>query len=59
MTAKVCRCREPKTHRDCAFCGVTSHSNGKVCGVCAEDGISGGVIAGTSRRVCKDHRGTA
>jgi len=54
----VCECRKPKTHRDCAYCGYTSHSGGKVCGVCAEGGIDGaGVIRGTERRRCANHKG--
>jgi len=49
-----CLCREPKTHRDCSYCGW--FASGMVCGVCKEAGIDGPVIRGTERRVCRKHR---
>ncbi len=51
-----CGCVLPKKHRDCAYCGMTSHSDGKVCGVCSENGIDGKVIRGTARRKCDGHQ---
>ncbi len=42
--------RPAKIHRDCAYCGVTSHSNGAVCGRCKAAGIDGPVIRGTEAR---------
>jgi hypothetical protein len=53
---KPCGCRPPGRSRDCAYCGVTSHSNGKVCGQCSEAGIDGKIIAGTARRTCPKHK---
>jgi len=50
-----CRCRPAKIHRDCAYCG-TSYSDGRICGVCAVNGIDGLVIRGTSRVICKLHK---
>ena len=50
-----CKCRPPKKHDDCAYCGMGS--SGKICGVCKENGIDGPVIRGTSRVVCKIHKG--
>ena len=47
-----CKCREPKTHPDCAYCGYGASE--KICGVCKDDGIDGPVIRGTSRVVCKE-----
>lgn len=52
----VCGCREPKRHRDCSYCGVTSHQPDHVCGVCKEGGIDGKVIRGTGRRTCSNHK---
>jgi len=49
-----CRCREPKTHRDCAYCGMGYSDH--ICGVCKEAGIDGPVIRGTSRVICTKHR---
>ena len=51
----VCRCREPKRHRDCLYCGFGGPCT-HVCGVCKEQGIDGPVIPGTSRQVCKLHK---
>lgn len=51
-----CTCRKAKRHRDCAYCGVTSHSDGKICGVCKADGIDGKVIRGTSGVTCQLHK---
>jgi hypothetical protein len=56
MKRPACGCREPRASRDCAFCGVTSHSDGKVCGRCSEEGIDGAVIRGTGRRICQKHK---
>lgn len=47
-----CKCRKPKTHRDCAYCG-SGWDDGKICGRCKENGIDGKVIQGTSRATCK------
>ena len=54
-TKKSCRCSEPRTHRDCAYCGV-GWADGAICGVCREAGIDGPVIRGTSRVVCFLHK---
>lgn len=51
---RTCRCRSPKTHRDCLYCGVTSF--GGVCGVCKEAGIDGPTIRGTGRVICSAHK---
>lgn len=52
----ACACRAPRASRDCSYCGVTTHSGGKVCGICWEAGIDGGgVIRGTERRTCLYH----
>lgn len=53
---RKCACRDPKPHRDCAYCGTTSLRPGHVCGVCKELGVDGFVIRGTERRVCKAHK---
>jgi hypothetical protein len=58
MKAKVekkCRCRKPKRHRDCMYCG-SGYIGEYVCGVCREAGIDGRVIRGTERRMCKKHK---
>ena len=52
---KPCRCREPKTHKDCAYCGFGGPCT-HICGVCKEDGIDGPVIRGTERVTCKQHK---
>ncbi len=52
---RVCRCRAPKRHRDCAYCGV-GYDDGRVCGVCREAGVDGKVIQGTGRVVCASHK---
>jgi hypothetical protein len=53
----ACRCRLPRRHRDCSYCGVTAHGEGRVCGVCREEGIDGtGTIRGTGRVVCAKHK---
>lgn len=51
-----CGCREPKQHRDCAYCGYGGDAS-KICGVCNESGIDGPMIPGTGRRTCADHKG--
>jgi hypothetical protein len=52
-----CRCRLPRRHRDCSFCGVTTFYGGThVCGVCRANGIDGKLIPGTGRVVCALHR---
>lgn len=50
-----CTCREPKSHRDCMYCGC-GWAGEVVCGQCAEAGIDGKVIRGTERRVCRLHK---
>lgn len=50
-----CGCREPKPHRDCAYCGCGGPAT-HICGVCRDGGIDGPVIKGTSRRVCAIHK---
>jgi len=50
----VCTCREPKTHRDCFYCGNGWNEN--VCGVCYDAGIDGRLIRGTGRKVCAKHK---
>lgn len=54
----ACNCREPKPHKDCAYCGV-GYWGPNVCGVCREAGIDGPVIRGTERRVCSRHKDRA
>ena len=51
----MCRCRPPKRHADCMYCG-TGYAGEMVCGVCRELGIDGKLIRGTGRLVCKYHR---
>lgn len=51
--AAPCRCREPKRHSDCCYCG--SGFEPYVCGVCRDGGIDGAVVRGTSRVICKKH----
>lgn len=50
---KKCRCRPPKRHHDCMFCGMGGWGGEVICGVCKENGIDGPVIRGTSRFKCK------
>lgn len=50
-----CGCRTPKMHRDCAYCGC-GWDDGKICGVCKENGIDGKLIRGTGRATCKKHK---
>jgi hypothetical protein len=52
---KKCRCRPPKRHRDCCYCG-SGWNDEKICGVCREGGIDGPVIRGTGRVICKLHK---
>jgi hypothetical protein len=52
-----CRCRPARGHRDCAYCGLGWYRDGWVCGLCSENGIDGKVIPGTSRVVCRLHKG--
>ena len=52
---KKCRCREPKRHPDCMYCGC-GYWGEVVCGVCKEDGIDGKLIRGTGRIVCAKHK---
>lgn len=54
---KTCRCREPKRHRDCAYCG-SGWDDFRICGMCKDEGIDGQVIRGTSRVTCKHHKET-
>lgn len=53
--AKTCRCREPKKHRDCSYCGV-GWDDGRICGVCRDEGVAGRLIVGTGRVICKTHK---
>lgn len=53
----ACACRKPKTHKDCAYCGVGGDGI-HICGVCKEEGIDGPVIRGTERRTCEAHKRT-
>ena len=53
---KGCGCKLPKRHRDCSYCGVTSHQPDSVCGMCREMGIDGKLIRGTGRKVCSHHK---
>lgn len=55
VSKSICRCREPKTSTDCAYCG-TGGTGIYICGVCKENGIDGPVIKGTSRVTCKLHK---
>jgi hypothetical protein len=55
VEAKKCRCREPKHHPECQYCGV-AYVGEIVCGACKEAGIDGKVIRGTERRVCSKHK---
>jgi len=50
---KKCRCRPPRRHSDCMYCG-SSWGGEFVCGVCHENGIDGQVIRGTSRVTCAE-----
>ncbi len=51
---RVCRCREPKRHSSCVYCGY--FAGNAVCGVCKENGVDGPVIRGTNRVVCASHK---
>jgi hypothetical protein len=53
--AKKCGCREPKAHKDCAYCGFGGPCT-HICGCCKEGGIDGPVIRGTERRTCAKHK---
>jgi hypothetical protein len=53
--ATLCRCREPKRHRDCSYCGYGGPCT-HICGVCREQGIDGQTIPGTGRVVCRLHK---
>ncbi len=50
-----CRCRPAKRHRDCSYCGQ-GWDDGKICGMCKQNGIDGKVIAGTSKVTCSKHK---
>lgn len=50
-----CRCRPPKSHEDCSYCG-SGYEPDYICGMCAAAGIDGKVIRGTGRVICKVHR---
>ena len=54
--ATKCKCRESKRHDDCSYCGSGLIPD-MICGVCKENGIDGKVIRGTSRVICKIHKG--
>lgn len=56
FNATKCRCREPKTHPDCMYCGC-GYWGEIICGVCKEQGIDGKLIRGTGRIVCAKHKG--
>jgi len=49
-----CKCRKPKNHDFCAYCGC--FASNQICGVCKEAGIDGPVIKGTERHICKLHK---
>jgi len=62
LTRGSCGCREPKSHRDCCYCGV-GWAGPVICGECAEAGIdhdesapNRGIIKGTERRTCSFHK---
>lgn len=55
ITTPKCRCRKPKQHRDCAYCGYGGDGI-HICGQCYSEGIDGPVIKGTSRVVCAYHK---
>lgn len=55
MVTPKCRCRPPKRHNDCMYCGCY-YAGEVVCGVCKENGIDGRCIPGTARVVCKEHK---
>ena len=50
-----CKCRLPKTHPSCMYCGST-YMGEFICEVCAEAGIDGEVIRGTKRIICSKHK---
>jgi len=41
--------QKARRHRDCAYCGC-GWDDGRICGVCKEQGIDGQVIPGTSAK---------
>lgn len=53
---KPCKCREPKRHCDCAYCGVGYIDGAHICGKCKESGIDGPIIRGTGRVKCALHK---
>jgi len=52
---KKCRCRAPKRHRDCMYCG-TGWAGEVICGRCKEAGIDGKLIPGTGLITCIQHK---
>lgn len=52
---RTCRCRSAKRHRDCAYCGI-GWDDGRICGLCKQNGIDGKVIPGTSAVTCAAHK---
>lgn len=59
IAAPACGCRAPKRHRSCAYCGCGNEfaPGERICGVCAEAGIDGDTINGTTRVSCPRHGG--
>lgn len=55
--SRPCRCRLPRRHRDCGYCGV-GWDDGRICGVCKQAGIDGPVIRGTSAVQCSGCKST-
>jgi hypothetical protein len=55
MEKPKCRCREPRSHAGCSYCGH-QYIGEVVCGICRENGIDGKLIPGTGRVVCKEHK---
>ena len=56
MAKEKCRCRPPRRHKDCAYCGCGYIDGMSMCGVCKEAGIDGPTIRGTGRVVCSKHK---
>ena len=52
---RLCRCRAPRRHRDCMYCG-SGWAGEVICGICKENGIDGKLIPGTGRVCCASHK---
>ena len=50
-----CRCREPKTHRDCHYCGY-AYVGDLICGYCKGKGIPERLIRETGRLTFSAHK---